>query len=322
MKKLAALLMVLMMIVAFAVSALAETTVATMLSDCESFETTDDIIFNFFVQSGNEACGDMLLDTNSALQGKNSLLFDYSMAGAMTTGKSWCTFVFAPDDWKADFGDGVRFSMKADSKVVARVVIADIDYKMKQVFINVDTKPRDYIIRWADFTPLDGVPTFDPVAATDIASADVAIISDYQPAEFDKEGKLWFDDFQFYKGSEYTTTDGRALVARKEEAKNPTSSATSTVVSSKASENELSKAPESVVSEEASATSEETAVSEESAASVTADVSEPAEDESIVSGEEKAPTENNNTVLYVIIGVVAVVIIAGAIVLLIKKKKV
>lgn len=185
---------------------------ATPLSDFENFATTDDLIFNWYVQPSNEKSGELSLDTSGMMHGDNCLLYDYSMKGAQSTGKSWCTINFVPDDTKVKFGDGVKFTAKSDNHISARIVIIDEDYTYKQYFFDVSTEAKDYVVRWEDFQNIPGQKTFDPATAKGMASMDIAIISDYQPSDFDGEGKFWFDDFCTFTGDDATTPSGKAMV--------------------------------------------------------------------------------------------------------------
>lgn len=211
-KKIACSLAAALLAYALSVPAMAlDDSAATALSDFESFETTDDLIFNWYVQPSNEKCGELSLDTSGMMHGKNCLLFDYSMKGAQSTGKGWCTINFVPDDTKAKFGDGVKFTAKSDNHISARLVIVDGAYTYKQYFFDVGTEAKDYVIRWEDFQNIPGQKTFDPATAEGIASADIAIISDNQPSDFNGEGKFWFDDFCTFTGSDETTPSGKAM---------------------------------------------------------------------------------------------------------------
>ena len=211
-KNIACSLLAALLACALSVSTLAlDNSVATPLSDFESFETTDDLIFNWYLQPSNEKCGELSLDTSGMMHGKNCLLFDYSMKGAQSTGKSWCTVNFVPDDTKVKFGDGIKFAAKSDSHVFARIVIVDVDYTYKQYFFEVGTEARDYVIRWEDFQDIPGQKTFDPLTSGGISSADIAILSDNQPSDFNGEGKFWFDDFCTFTGSDQTTPSGKEM---------------------------------------------------------------------------------------------------------------
>lgn len=205
MKKMISMVLAVVMLAALAIPSLAvDSSYQTIFNDLEDFESTDDMIFNWFVQPSNEKCGDIILDTDAKLHGQNSLLFDYSMKGAQSTGKAWCTFNFTPDDPETKFADGVKFSAVSDSHIMARIVICDENYYFKQYFFDVTTEPQDYTVRWEDFQMIPGQRTWDPATSTWVTSMDIALIADYQPEDFDGEGKFWFDDFYTFAGDDVT----------------------------------------------------------------------------------------------------------------------
>lgn len=197
----------------FGTSALAlDDSAVTALCDFESFETTDDLIFNWYVHPGEETSGELTLDTDGSLHGNNSLRFDYSLKAAQSLGKSWCAIDFAPDDTETDFGNGVKFAARADNHVSVRLCIIDVDYTYKQYYFDVNTEAKDYVIRWEDFQNIPGQKTFDPASSKGIVNATVVIFSDGQAGGFNGEGKLWFDDFCTFKGDDETTPAGKPLV--------------------------------------------------------------------------------------------------------------
>lgn len=206
MKKMISVLLAAVMLAALAVPALAvDSSYLTVFNDLEDFESSDDLIFNWFVQPSNEKCGSMILDTDAKLHGQNSLLFDYSMKGAQSTGKAWCTFNFTPDDPETKFGDGVKFSAVSDNHIMARIVMCDENYYFKQYFFEVTTEPKDYTVRWEDFERIPGQKTWDPETSNWMTSMDIALIADYQPEDFNGEGKFWFDDWYTFSGDDATS---------------------------------------------------------------------------------------------------------------------
>ncbi len=206
MKKMISVLLAAVMLAALAVPALAvDSSYLTVFNDLEDFESSDDLIFNWFVQPSNEKCGSMILDTDAKLHGQNSLLFDYSMKGAQSTGKAWCTFNFTPDDPETKFGDGVKFSAVSDNHIMARIVMCDENYYYKQYFFEVTTEPKDYTVRWEDFERIPGQKTWDPETSNWMTSMDIALIADYQPEDFNGEGKFWFDDWYTFSGDDATS---------------------------------------------------------------------------------------------------------------------
>lgn len=309
MKKIVLALSMVVLVCMMGISTLAlDSSAATALDDFESYTASDELIFNWYVQPTNEKCGELTLDTSSKMHGKNALQFAYSMKGAQANGKSWCTINFVPNDTKAKFGDGIKFTAKSDNHISARICVIDVDYTYKQYFFDVAATAKDYVVRWADFKNIPGCKTFDPASSKGIASIDIAIISDNQPSDFKGEGKFWFDDLCTFTGSDATTPSGKTMV---KQANTTSMSSTSTV--SKAS----TAASSAAVSSAAAETTPTTAITSETTSTATSEITSAASATSEIttaSGQSSTPASasdpkkpvTGNVWLFVIIALVVV----------------
>ena len=89
-------------------------TEACLLSDCERFAEDGDTLFEWGLFNNDDRLGELHLDTSSALQGQNSMRFDYDVWGE---GGGWTRCIFFPALQSMTVGDGLKFSAKATGNI-------------------------------------------------------------------------------------------------------------------------------------------------------------------------------------------------------------
>ena len=219
MKKTAALLLALclMLLPVFGVSA--EGQEACLLSDCERFAEDTDTLFEWGLFNNDDQLGELHLDTSSALQGQNSMRFDYDVWGA---GGGWTRCIFFPDLQSMTVGDGLKFSAKATGNIKMYVVIS-IDWNAKWIPVTLTPEAREYTIIWDEAEEMKGTAPYSAKGATVINSLSFLI---YDPcyteahgyAQFptiQTKGSIWLDDLYTFVGEDTTDTDGKVFTAPK-----------------------------------------------------------------------------------------------------------
>ena len=216
MKKTAALLLALclMLLPVFGVSA--EGQEACLLSDCERFAEDGDTLFEWGLFNNDDRLGELHLDTSSALQGQNSMRFDYDEGGG------WTRCIFFPDLQSMTVGDGLKFSAKATGNIKMYVVIS-IDWKAKWIPVTLTPEAREYTIIWDEAEEMEGTAPYSAKGATLVNSLsfliyDPCYIESQGHAQFptiQTKGSIWLDDLYTFVGEDTTDTDGKVFTAPK-----------------------------------------------------------------------------------------------------------
>lgn len=219
MKKTAALLLALclMLLPVFGVSA--EGQEACLLSDCERFAEDGDTLFEWGLFNNDDRLGELHLDTSSALQGQNSMRFDYDVWGE---GGGWTRCIFFPDLQSMTVGDGLKFSAKATGNIKMYVVIS-IDWKAKWIPVTLTPEAREYTIIWDEAEEMEGTAPYSAKGATLVNSLsfliyDPCYIESQGHAQFptiQTKGSIWLDDLYTFVGEDTTDTDGKVFTAPK-----------------------------------------------------------------------------------------------------------
>lgn len=154
------------------------------------------------------------MDTNSVLNGKNSLRTDYNL----DVKPGWATIIHYPNQENEAYADalpsncdGIKFTVKATCPVKIRVGIA-FDYHSSQHVIYASPEKRTYTIRFSDMTPIDD-PSFKFADATYFSNFDTVIFGEEQIQGFSRTGSVWYDDLYFFKGDDPTdlSTEAEAV---------------------------------------------------------------------------------------------------------------
>ncbi|GEM_PF-2284435 len=213
MKRFLSVLAAFAMTAALTFTASAESTQFKMQDDFESYKESSDFLLYWAAQRKCNSVS-LELDTNSVLNGKNSLRTDYNL----DVKPGWATIIHYPNQENEAYSDalpsncdGIKFTVKATCPMKIRVGIA-FDYHSSQHVIYASPEKRTYTIRFSDMTPIDD-PSFKFADATYLSNIDTVIFGEEQIQGFSRTGSVWYDDFYFFKGDDPTdlSTEAEAL---------------------------------------------------------------------------------------------------------------
>ncbi len=213
MKRCLSVLAAFAMVVTLNFTASAESTQFKMQDDFESYKESSDFLLYWAAQRKCNSVS-LELDTNSVLNGKNSLRTDYNL----DVKPGWATIIHYPNQENEAYSDalpsncdGIKFTVKATCPMKIRVGIA-FDYHSSQHVIYASPEKRTYTIRFSDMTPIDD-PSFKFADATYLSNIDTVIFGEEQIQGFSRTGSVWYDDFYFFKGDDPTdlSTEAEAL---------------------------------------------------------------------------------------------------------------
>ncbi len=201
------------MVVTLNFTASAESTLFKMQDDFESYNETSDFMLYWAAQRKCNSVS-LELDTNSVLNGKNSLRTDYNL----DVKPGWATIIHYPDQENEAFSealpsncDGIKFTVKATCPMKIRVGIA-FEYLSSQHVIYASPEKRTYTIRFSDLVCVED-PNFDFSKAAYFSNFDTVIFGEEQIQGFSRTGSVWYDDLQFFKGDDPTdlSTEAEAV---------------------------------------------------------------------------------------------------------------
>ncbi len=213
MKRFLSVLAAFAMTAALTFTASAESTQFKMQDDFESYKESSDFLLYWAAQRKCNSVS-LELDTNSVLNGKNSLRTDYNL----DVKPGWATIIHYPNQENEAYADalpsncdGIKFTVKATCPVKIRVGIA-FDYHSSQHVIYASPEKRTYTIRFSDMTPIDD-PSFKFADATYFSNFDTVIFGEEQIQGFSRTGSVWYDDLYFFKGDDPTdlSTEAEAV---------------------------------------------------------------------------------------------------------------
>ncbi len=199
-KRVAAVLLALLMLCGAALTGAAESTVFKMEDDFESYREDMDMILSWGTARGNKAVT-LHLDTTGALNGQNSLRADYDLSKK----PGWATFIHYQNDETAREAtpqncDGLKVTMKATGPVLVRIGWG-FDWDASYHWVYVDETPRQYTFRFEDFK---NEGESDIMKAEALTQSDFVVFGNDQVQGFATSGSVWYDDICFFKGDDPT----------------------------------------------------------------------------------------------------------------------
>lgn len=297
-KKMVSLFASLLLALGLTANVSASSTVFKMQEDFESYSETADFMLYWSAQRKCDSVS-LELDTNSVLEGKNSLRTDYNL----DVKPGWATIVHYPDqehysDALPSNCDGIKFTVKASCPMRIRFSPA-FDYISGHMFIYASPEPREYTIRFEDLVGVED-EAFDFFSAAYFSGIATVVFGEDQPKAFQRTGSVWYDNIYFFEGDDPTDLSTEAEAMKNA----PTTTQKITTTTSAASTS-------------ASTPSSTSAAASNPTVSTAAPSTQPT---------EPASNANANAGLYVlggIIGTIAVLAVAGGIVgfILYRKKK-
>ena len=221
-KKAVSLLAALLLSLGLTANVSASSTVFKMQEDFESYNETSDFILYWGAQRACDAVS-LELDTNSVLEGKNSLRTDYNL----NVKPGWATIIHYPDQEHFSEAlpsncDGIKFTVKATCPMAIRCS-PSFDYVSGHMFIYASPEPREYTIRFEDLVGVED-ETFDFFSAAYFSGFSTVIFGEDQPKAFQRTGSVWYDNIYFFQGDDPTdlSTEAEAMKHAPTTTKKPT----------------------------------------------------------------------------------------------------
>lgn len=297
-KKMVSLFAALLLALSLTANVSASSTVFKMQEDFESYSETSDFILYWSAQRACDAVS-LELDTNSVLEGKNSLRTDYNL----DVKPGWATIIHYPDqehysDALPSNCDGIKFTVKASCPMRIRFSPA-FEYISGHMFIYASPEPREYTIRFEDLVGVED-EAFDFSSAAYFSGISTVVFGEDQPKAFQRTGSVWYDNIYFFEGDDPTDLSTEAEAMKNA----PTTTKEITTTTSAAS----------------------TSAATPGSTSAGADASDPTVSTAAPSTQPTEPASNANAGLYAlggIIGAIVVLAVAGGVVgfILYRKKK-